>query len=67
MYIYVYIYITYIYIYIYIYKYICLSMYTYTECKCLIYHETIGGLVRTERAHRQYINICLYSYIFVYM
>ena len=35
--------------------------------KCLIYHETIGGLVITGRAHRQYINMCLYLYIFVYV
>ena len=42
-------------------------MYIYTERKCLIYHEAIGALVITERAHRQDINVWVCSYIFVYI
>ena len=48
----------------YIYIYI---IYIYTGRKYVIYHEFIGGLVKTVTARCMYLNIFIHLYIYLYI
>ena len=41
-------------------------LYIYTGRKYVIYHEFIGGLVKTVTARCMYLNIFIYLYIYLY-